>query len=133
VRFKQPDGRSFVFSLASLEPSSIWNVSRQAAQLFERLLDFRSSSSGRTPSNMPEFPSLTVGEITSRSPRELGSLKTNIQFLIYLFPVAVVVHALLHTDALWCVLVTSVLASRIESIPHRRFRDRLLPFKAEPP
>lgn len=133
VRFKQPDGKPFVFSLASLEPSSIWNVSRQAAQLFERLLDFRRSSSGRTPSNMPEFPSLTVGEITSRSPRELGSLKTNSQFLIYLFPLAVVVNALLHTDALLYVLGTSVLTRLIESIPHMRFRDRLLPFKAEPP
>jgi Zn-dependent protease with chaperone function len=131
VRFKQADGRPFVFSLASLEPSSIWNVSRQAAQLFECLQDFRTSFSGRTPSNMPEWSSLTVGEITSRSPRELGNLKTNIQFLIYLFPLAVVVNALLHTDALCYVLGTTVLTRLIESIPHRRFRDRLLPFQAE--
>lgn len=133
VRFKQVDGRPFVFSIASMEPSSIWKVRRQATRLFERLQDFRTLSAERVPSRTPELPSLAVGDITSRSPREFGGLKTNVQLFMYLLPLAVVVNALLRTDAIWYLLGTAVLTRLIESIPHARFRDRVLRFEAESP
>jgi Zn-dependent protease with chaperone function len=131
VRFRQPDGRPFVFSAESLEPCTIWNIRSQSSQLFHRLEKFSTSSADRLRSSMPEWPSLMVGEITSRSPRELGGLKVNIQLLLYLFPLTVVFNALLRLDAFWYLMGTVLLTRVFQSIPLRRFRDRPLPFKAE--
>jgi hypothetical protein len=82
-------------------------------------------------STLPELPPLALGDITSRSPRELGGLKINIQLFIFLLPLAAVVNALLRADAIWYILGTIVLTRLIESIPHVRFRDRLLLFETE--
>src|SRR3954463_34967 len=130
VRWKRADGTPSVFSITSLEPSSIWNVGRQTAQLFQRVIDFRSSSTNDLPS-APQLPSLALGDITSRSPRELGGLKTNIQLLICLLPLAVVANAALRADAIWYVLGITLWTRLVESIPHWRFHDRLLSFETD--
>jgi len=131
IRWKRPDGTPSVFSIASLEPSSVWKVCKQTAQLFQRVKDFRTPSRGDVPIAMPELPSLALGDITSRSPRELGGLKTNIQLLICLLPLAVVVNAALGANAIWYVLGITLWTRLVESVPQRRFRDRLLLFETD--
>ena len=131
IRWKRPDGTPSVFSIASLEPSSVWKVWKQTAQLFQRVKDFRTPSRGDVPIAMPELPSLALGDITSRSPRELGGLKTNIQLLICLLPLAVVVNAALGANAIWYVLGITLWTRLVESVPQRRFRDRLLLFETD--
>jgi Zn-dependent protease with chaperone function len=131
VRFKAADGRPFVFSAESLEPCAIWNIRRQASQLFQRVEEFRTSFIDPRPSSLPEWPPLAVGDVTSRSPRELGGFKVNVQLFIYLFPLTVMVNTLLRLEALWYLLGTVVLTRLIQSVPHWRFRDRPLPFKTE--
>jgi hypothetical protein len=131
IRWKRADGTPSVFSMASLDPSSVWAVGRQTAQLFQRIMDFRSSSRNDPPSAMPELPSLALGDITSRSPRELGGLKTNVQLLIYLLPLAVVVNAAFRADGIWYVLGIILWTRLVESVPQWRFHDRLLQFETD--
>jgi hypothetical protein len=131
IRWTRADGTPSVFSIASLEPTSVWKVRKQTTQLFQRVKDFRASSKNDTSLAIPELPSLALGDITSRSPRELGGLKTNIQLFIFLLPLAAVVNALLRADAIWYILGTVTVTRLIESIPHVRFRDRLLLFEAD--
>ena len=58
-------------------------------------------------------------------------MKTNIQLFIFLLPLAAVVNALLRADAIWYILGTIAVTRLIESFPHLRFRDRLLPFETD--
>jgi len=131
IRWTRPDGTPSVFSIASLEPTSVWKVRKQTTQLFQRVKDFRASSKNDTSLAIPELPSLALGDITSRSPRELGGLKTNIQLLICLLPLAVVANAALRADAIWYVLGITLWTRLVESIPHWRFHDRLLSFETD--
>jgi Zn-dependent protease with chaperone function len=131
IRWTRADGTPSVFSIASLEPTSVWKVRKQTTQLFQRVKDFRTSSRNDVHSTLPELPPLVLGDITSRSPRELGGLKTTIQLFIFLLPLAAVVNALLRADAIWYILGTIVVTRLIESIPHMHFRDRLLLFETE--
>lgn len=131
IRWKRADGTPSVFSIASLEPSSVWKLGRQTALLFRRVMDFRTSSRNDLSSAMPEFPSLALGDITSRSPRELGGLKANIQLLICLLPLAVVVNAASGADAIWYVLGVTLWTRLVESVPLWRFHDRLLHFETD--
>lgn len=130
IRWKQPDGTPSVFSIASLEPGSVWKIRKQAAQLLQQVKDSRTSKID-VPGGIPQLPSPVLGDITSRSPRELGGLKRNIQLWMCLLPLAVVVNAALRADALWYVLGVTFWTRMIESIPLWRFHDRLLPFETE--
>ena len=132
IRWKRADGTPSVFSIANLEPSSIWNIRNQTTQLFQRIMDFRTAASRNDPPTTTlELPPLALGDITSRSPRELGAVKTNIQLFIYLLPLAAVVNAALHANAFWYVLGITLWARLVESVPQWRFHDRLLQFESE--
>jgi hypothetical protein len=69
--------------------------------------------------------------VTSRSPRELGGFKSNSNIFLFLIPLAVIANALARADALGYIFGTALLTRLIESIPHWRFRDRLLEFNAQ--
>jgi hypothetical protein len=131
IRWKRADGTPSVCSIASLEPSSLWKIRKQAAHLLQRVKDVRASSTNDVSLAIPELPSLAVGDITSRSPRELGGLKTNIQLLIFLLPLAVVVNSALRADSIWYILAVTLWTRLIESLPLWRFHDRLLLFETE--
>jgi hypothetical protein len=131
IRWKRADGTPSVCSIASLEPSSLWKIRKQAAHLLQRVKDVRASSTNDVSLAIPKLPSLALGDITSRSPRELGGLKTNIQLLIFLLPLAVVVNSALRADSIWYILAVTLWTRLIESLPLWRFHDRLLLFETE--
>ncbi|HKW17163.1 MAG TPA: M48 family metalloprotease [Terriglobales bacterium] len=129
IRWIQSDGKPSVFSLGNLEPCRVWKLKEQAAELLSYVRTLRAPSRViASPSTVPELPSLTIGEVTSRQPRDIGGLKANLGVLIYLIPMAIVFDALLRTDATWYLCATIIVTRMIESIPYWRFRDRLLQF-----
>ena len=128
VRWKGADGKLAVFSIASLEPCTFWSVPRQARGLLTRLQEWRwRFENASAESSLAEAPP-AVGEITSRTPSELGGLKVNLTLAFYLVPLAMAVNAVLRTDALWYMLSVVALTRFVESIPFCRFHDRLLNF-----
>ncbi len=130
VRWKQADGAPAVFSIASLEPCPIWEIKKQALRLLQRIEDMRTGLGDAGPSISNLSPPI-LGDVTSRSPRELGGLKANSNIFLFLLPLAVVANALAHTGALGYIFGTALLTRLIESIPHWRFRDRLLEFNSQ--
>jgi hypothetical protein len=130
VRWTQADGAPAVFSIASLEPCSIWKIKKQAWQLLRRIEDFRGEHGDAGPI-VPNLSAPTLGDVTSRSPRELGGFKSNSNIFLFLIPLAVIANALARADALGYIFGTALLTRLIESIPHWRFRDRLLEFNAQ--
>src|SRR4051812_2231983 len=56
IRWTRADGTPSVFSIASLEPTSVWKVRKQTTQLFQRVKDFRTSPRNDVHSTLPELP-----------------------------------------------------------------------------
>jgi Zn-dependent protease with chaperone function len=128
VRWQGADGKPAVFSVASLEPGSIQGLRRQAEALRDRIDRLQLSPASGANMNTPDLPP-SIGEITSRSPSELGGLKTNLTVMICLLPLAVAINALLRTDSLWYIFAVVLFTRLIESIPYWRFHDQILDFR----
>src|SRR5262249_23313695 len=124
VRWKDTTGKPSVFSLATMEPCSIWQLSKQTTDLYARIAQLVPAAAVAKTSDPPG-----IREITSRSPREFGGLKANLTLMIFLLPLAAVINAAVGADALWYILGVVGLTRLVESVPFWRFRDRLLAFK----
>jgi len=81
---------------------------------------------------LDEIPPFAIGEVTNQSPRKFGGLRTSINVLIYLFPLAAVINALFRLDSMWYICGVVLAARLVESVPYWRFRDRMLTFSPRP-
>jgi Zn-dependent protease with chaperone function len=130
IRWNDSNGRPAVFNIACLEPCGMRQIRSQAYGLYERVRRWKSGE-GVYSASSTKAPPLAMGAVTSRSPRDLGSMKTNLRVLIYLIPPALITNAVLGLDAISYLISVILLARLVQSIPYWRYRDRLLSFATQ--
>ncbi len=108
-----------------LEPGSVWKHRERMRKLYQAILNWRQQPGAY--SVRPELGNLNrldLGQVTSTTPKQLGSLQVTLKVLLLLLPLSFIVGMLLHASTTY--LMLSVLAVRFaESIPYWRHSDRI--------
>ena len=130
LRWETANGRNGIFNLASLEPGSIWKHRERIRKLHNAISTWHQQPGAYSVrTELSNLKHLELGQVTSTSPKQLGSLQVTLRVLMLLVPMSVVVSMLLHADTMY--LVLSLLAVRFfESIPYWRHRDQIPGFGA---
>ena len=126
VRWRDSTGtRESVFSLNSLEPCSISHASSPIRSLYECLLQWYNQPFGSdVASETLALPPPSLGEVTSMSPREIGSRRVEKLVLIRLLPLAIGISILLRVDAIWYVCGVALMARVVELIPYWQYKEK---------
>jgi len=126
--------RGGVLNLAWSGPSGMWEQARKAQELFERLSQWKQGNVSAAP--IPQLDSLSspaLGEVTSQSPKALSSPAKSLRiWLLLVLPVTIAVCVLLRVQAIWYVVLATILVRVFELIPHWRYRERPV-FPGAPP
>ena len=124
IRWKSEDGGNGIFHLYSLEPGSMWKTRSRVHELYRQILNWRQQPSPY-PEVRPEFADLKkleLGQVTSISPAQLGTLSMNLKCLATQLPLAIVTSMLTHAE-MWYLILSLMALRVIESIPYWRYRD----------
>jgi len=70
------------------------------------------------------LPAPSLGEVTSMSPREIGSRRVEKLVLIRLLPLAIGISILLRVDAIWYVCGVALMARVVELIPYWQYKEK---------
>ncbi len=127
LRWKDTENnREGVLNLASAEPCSAWALAKRAQELFERLSQWKQGSlPAPSIQQLETLRSPALGEVTSFSPKALTTPGKNLRlWFLLVLPVAVAACVLLGVEAIWYVVLATVLVRVFEMIPHWRYRER---------
>src|SRR5207237_7365365 len=107
----------------SLEPCSISHASSPIRSLYECLLQWYNQPFGSdVASETLALPPPSLGEVTSMSPREIGSRRVEKLVLIWLLPLAIGISILLRVDAIWYVCGVDLIARLDVIIKYWKYR-----------
>jgi hypothetical protein len=130
VRWTDPvNNRSGVFNLYPLERCSIWSQTRQVLALYERLQSWRRNSGAYEPVR-PDFADLqspAIGQVTSISPKQLGTIKVNTKVLAQLLLLGIALSILTRAE-MWYICGAVVVVRLIQCIPFWFYRESPVAF-----
>ena len=127
LRWKDAENsREGVLNLASAEPCSAWALAKKAQELFEHLSQWKQGSVSAPPiPHLEGLGSPALGEVTSLSPKALTTPGKSLKlWFVLVLPVAVAACVLLRIEAIWYVVLATVLVRIFELVPHWRYHER---------
>jgi len=118
------DGRNGIFNLNSLEPGPIWRSRLRVRTLYRQIEEWRLQAAQypEVHPKLADVKALELGQVTSISPRTLGTLKVNLRVGAYLLLCALALSMATQAE-LWYMSLSVAVVRMIQSIPYWRYRD----------